>query len=175
MSAPVITAPYLAAVAMLGLAGAAKLVRPETTVRALQQASLPATRGSVRIGAAAEGCVAVAALARPGTLTGALVAASYAAFTIFVAIALRMDWPLSSCGCFGKPDAIPTKAHAVLNAGAVVCSVWWAVSGPSSLANVFSSQPWDGAPLGLLAAVLALLAYVVWTNTIPASARGMAS
>ena len=172
MSAPVIAAPYLAEVALLALAGAAKMVRPETTVRALQQAGLPATRRAVRIGAAAETGVAVAALAVPGALTGALVAASYAAFTIFVAVALRMQWPLSSCGCFGKPDAVPTKTHAALNAGAVVSAVWWAASGPSSLAKVFSSQPWGGIPLGLLAAVVALLAYVVWTNPVPASARG---
>ena len=171
MSAPVVAAPYLAEVALLGLAGAAKLARPAATALALQQAGIRASRTTVRAGAAAEVGVALAALALPGVLTGALVAGSYAAFTVFVVLALRLNWPLSSCGCFGKPDAIPTKSHAALNAGAAVCAVWWAASGPSSLANVFSAQPWDGAPLALVAAVVALLAYVVWTNPVPATTR----
>jgi len=175
MSSPVVAAPYLAEVALLGLAGASKLTRPVTTARALQQAGLKASRTTVRVGAAAELGVAVAAVAVPGALTGALVAASYAAFTVFIALALRLDWPLSSCGCFGKPDALPTKTHAVLDAAAVVFAVWWAALGPSSLANAFSGQPWDGAPLGLLSAVLALIAYVVWTNPIPAARTGMES
>lgn len=172
MSAPVVAAPYLAEVALLGLAGASKLTRPETTARALQQAGLKASRTTIRVGAAAELGVAVAALALPGELTGALVAASYAAFTVFVALALRLNWPLSSCGCFGKPDAVPTKTHAILNAAAVVFAVWWAALGSSSLATAFSGQPWDGAPLGLVSAVVALVAYVVWINPIPAATRG---
>ena len=167
MTTPVVTAPYLAEVALIGFAGVAKLARPDTTARALQQARLPATRSAVRVGAATELLLAVAALAYPGALTGALVALSYAAFTLFVAIALQKRWPLSSCGCFGKPDTAPSKAHAALNAAAAASAAWWAASSPGSLSRVFSGQPLQGAPLGLSAAVIALLAYIVWTNPVP--------
>jgi hypothetical protein len=169
MSTPAIAAPYLAEVALLGFAGVAKLSRPETTARALRQAGFRAKRSAVRAGAAAELAVAVAALAYPSALTGALVGVSYAAFTVFVVAALRYRWPLSSCGCFAKPDTPPTKAHALLDAGAVVCAAWWAASRPVGLGKMFSGQPWHGAPLGLVGAAVALLAYVVWTNPIPSA------
>ena len=83
MTVPAVTAPYLAAVALLGLAGVSKLARPNDTARALQIAGLPASRTWVRAGAAGEVLVAVVAFAVPGAVTGALVAASYAAFTAF--------------------------------------------------------------------------------------------
>jgi hypothetical protein len=172
MTAPAVAAPYLAEVALLGFAGLAKLGRPQTTVLALKRTKLPATRALVRTGASAELVVAVAALAHPGAITGTLVALSYAGFALFVAIALRYRWPLSSCGCFAKPDTVPTGAHAVLNAGAAVCAVLWAASGPSSLPGIFSRQPWGGAPLGLVTAVVALLAYIVWTNPLPSISKG---
>ena len=171
MSAPAITAPYLAEVALLGIAGVAKLARPGTTVRALHVARIPTSRNVVRGGATCELALALAALAFPGAITGAAVALSYAAFAVFVALALRQKWPLSSCGCFGKPDTVPTKAHAALNAGAVACAAWWSASGPRSLAWIFSRQPWQGVPLALVTAVVALLAYVVWTNPLPAARR----
>ena len=172
MIAPPIAAPYLASAALLGFAGLAKIARPENTVGALRAARFPATRTAVRAGAAAETGVAVAALVAPSALTGAMVAGSYFGFTLFTVLALRMRWPISSCGCFGKPDTIPTKAHALLNAGAVASALWWALSRPASLGRVFSDQPWHGAPLGLVTAVVALLAYIVWTNPVPALSRG---
>ena len=172
MIAPAIAAPYLACTALLGLAGLAKIARPENTVRALRGAGFPATRTVVRAGATAETGVSVAALVAPSALTGAMVAASYFGFTVFTVLALQMRWPISSCGCFGKPDTIPTKAHAFLNAGAVASAFWWALSPPGSLDRMFSGQPWLGAPLGLVTAVVALLAYTVWTNPVPAVIRG---
>lgn len=172
MIAPVTAAPYLACTALLGLAGLAKIARPENTVRALREAGFPATRSAVRAGATAETGISVAALILPSAFTGAMVAASYFGFTVFTVLALRMRWPISSCGCFGKPDTVPTTAHAFLNAGALASALWWALSPTASLDRVFSGQPWLGAPLGLVSAVVALLAYIVWTNPVPAVIRG---
>ncbi|HEX4864681.1 MAG TPA: MauE/DoxX family redox-associated membrane protein [Acidimicrobiales bacterium] len=172
MNAPAVASPYLASVALLGVAGLAKVARPKSTVLALRQAGFPATRTAVRGGAVAETAVAVASLVAPGAVTGALVAGCYSAFTAFTVVALRMRWPISSCGCFGKPDTLPTKAHAFLNAGAVVSAVWWAVGRPANVDRVFSGQPWHGAPLGLTTAVVALLAYIVWTNPVPSVSGG---
>jgi hypothetical protein len=171
VSIPPITAPFLAATVMLGVAGVAKALRPADTARALQIAGIPAGRIAVRAGALLEVAVCVAALAAPGPVTGGLVAASYAVFTLFVLAALRRGWPLSSCGCFGRPDARPTYAHAVLDLGAAATAVWWAVAAPDRTGRFLSHQPWHGAPLLLVSLVIAGLAYVVWTNPVPGAAR----
>lgn len=160
------TAPYLAATAVLLVAGAAKLARPNDTARALQIAGLPSHRNLVRLGAAAEVALAGAALAWPGPVTGSLVAAAYLGFAGFVVVALVRGWPLSSCGCFGRPDTRPSYGHAALNAGAAATAAWWAVAGPGSLGPLFDHQPWHGGPLILVGAVIAGLAYLVWTNPI---------
>jgi len=168
---PAVAAPFLAASFMLAAAGAAKLHRPDDTARALLAAGLPGHRRLVRAGAAAEIVVGVAAIARPGPVTGALVAAAYAAFTAFVATALVRGWPLSSCGCFGRPDARPGYLHLVLDAGAVAAAVAWAVAGPSRIGPLFVRSPWHGLPLALVTLVIAGLAYLVWTNPLAGVAR----
>lgn len=168
MTLPPITAPYLAAVILLGLAGVSKIARPGDTARALRLAGVPASRAWVRAGALGEIGVAAAALVVPCAATGALVAGCYAAFTAFVVLALRRRWPLSSCGCFGKPDSPPTSSHAALNAGATLCAVWWSVSAPANLVRALSHQNWHGWALTLEVAVTAMLAFVVWTNPLPA-------
>ena len=168
MTVPPITAPYLAAVVLLGLAGVSKIARPGDTARALHVAGIPASRAWVRAGALGELAVAVAALVVPCAATGALVAGCYAAFAVFVLLALRRRWPLSSCGCFGKPDTPPTSSHAALNAGAALCAVWWSASAPVNLLHGLAHQNWHGWALTLEAAVIAMLAFIVWTNPLPA-------
>ena len=172
MSGPVIAGPYLAAVVLLGAAGAAKVGRPGDTARALADAGFPVGRTVVRLGALAELALAVAALAAPGPVTGGLVALAYAGFTVFVVLALRRGWALTSCGCFGRPDARPGPAHAALDAGAAAVAVWWAVVAPDHLGAVFSARaPWHGVALALVSAVVVGLAYLVWTNPLPAARR----
>jgi hypothetical protein len=174
LNAPGVTAPFLAAVILLGVAGVAKAVHPDDTATALAGAGVGVGRGWVRAGALAEVVLAFAALARPGPLTGSLVAAAYLAFAAFVALALSKGWALESCGCFGRPDTPPTRAHAVLNATAAVSAAWWAGTVPAgggagSLWRLFVHSPWKGGPLALTTLVIAGLAYLVWTNPIPAA------
>src|SRR5262249_26684526 len=112
----------------------------------------------------------------PGVLTGALVAVAYGLFAGFIIVALRRGWALTSCGCFGRPDNPPTIAHAVLNIGAAACAVWWAVAWPagfgvSHLVRLVFHEPWHGGPLVLVSAVVAGLAYLVWTDPLPAARR----
>ena len=176
LSLPPVTAPYLAAVALLGAAGVAKAMRPGETANALSAAGHPVGRAWVRVGAGAEVALAVAALLVPGALTGGLVAATYALFAAFIVVALRRGWALTSCGCFGRPDSPPTIAHAVLDAGAAASAVWWAAAWPTGygfdqLARLFFHQPWHGGPLVLVGAVVAGLAYLVWTDPMPAARR----
>jgi hypothetical protein len=171
LSAPAATAPFLAGAAVLAVAGAAKLWRPDDTARALQVAGLPGHRRLVRAGAAVELVVGGAAVAAPGRWTAALVAAAYAAFTGFVAVALAKKWPLSSCGCFGRLDARPGYPHLLLDAGALIAAVLWAVEGSTRsggpfVQSLFGPTPWHGLPLGLVTVVIAGLAYLVWTNPV---------
>lgn len=185
MSLPATAAPYLAATVLLGAAGIAKTVRPGGTANALHAAGLTSRPlpALVRAGAVAEVALAVAALVVPGALTGALVAAAYAGFAAFIVGALRRGWALSSCGCFGRPDTPPTRAHAALNVGAAASAVWWAatwragssgaghLSSGHGLGSLFGPEPWHGVPLGLLVVVLSGLAYLIWTDPLPAAHR----
>jgi hypothetical protein len=174
VSTPAVAAPFLAASLALVAAGGAKLWRPDDTARALRVAGLPSHRRMVRAGAAAELAVGVAAIAVPSRWTGALVAAAYAGFSVFVAIALVRKWPLSSCGCFGRPDARPGYPHLALNLGALVAAGWWAAVTPARTATLFDHSPirhtpWHGLPLALITVVIAGLAYLVWTNPVARS------
>jgi hypothetical protein len=166
VTAPPITAPFLAATLVLGGAGIAKVGRPADTARALQAAGWRVSWNTVRLGALAELVIAAAALIAPGTVTGSLVAASYAGFASFVVAALWWDWPLSSCGCFGRPDSKPSYQHAALNLGACAVAAWWAATAPGRLGPLFVHQPWHGGPLALVTLVIASLAYLVWTNPL---------
>lgn len=171
MTAPAVTAPFLASTAVLALAGAAKIIKPDYTARALQVAGVKAGRSVVRAGATAELAIAVAALAVPNRVTGSLVGASYLMFAMFVGVALHKGWPLSTCGCFARRDSLPTRSHLALDIGAAICAAVWAQSPPRDLAAVLSGQPWEGWPLMLVSAVVALVAYVVWTNPLPHARR----
>lgn len=172
MSAPPVAAPFLAATVVLGGAGLAKLWRPADTARALQAAGLRVSWNTVRLGALAEVALSVAALVTPGALTGALIAAAYAGFAGFVLVAMARGWPLSSCGCFGRADSRPGYQHAVLDLGASVVAVWWAATGPGRLGPLFVHQPWHGVPLALVTAVIAGLAYLIWTNPLSQEVAG---
>lgn len=169
--APAVTAPFLAATAILAGAGMAKLWRPDYTARALQATGARVAgrrpgRSLVRAMAACEVAIAVAAIALPGPPTGALVAAAYGAFGLFVLLALQRGWSLSTCGCFGRPDSRPTYLHAVLDLGGAGVAAWWAFAAPGDLGRLLDTQPWHGAPLLLLAAVIAGLAYQIWSNPV---------
>jgi len=162
VNAPAATAPFIAAVVLLGAAGLAKLWRPDDTSGALRAAGLPSHRQLVRAGALVEMAIASAAVIAPGALTGSLVAVAYVTFTAFVATALLKRWPLASCGCFGRPDSRPGFWHLLLDAGATTAAVWWAVQAPGHLGSLFVRSP----GLGLVSVVIAALAYAIWTNPV---------
>jgi hypothetical protein len=162
--APLVTVPFLAAAIVLAGAGAAKLARPTDTAKALRDAGMPLGRRAVRVGAAGEIAVAVATLLWSSPIGAALVALSYTSFAVWVVTALRRGWALSSCGCFGKPDTPPTRAHAALDAAAALCALVWAVESPGSLRSVVASTAWHGAAIVVVSVVVAGLAYLLWTK-----------
>ena len=155
-----VAGPLAAMAGLLALGGALKVRRPGPTVNALRAAGLPASGPAVRIGAAAELAIGVGTLVVEGPVFPALLAASYAAFTAFVALALARHTPLDSCGCFGEPDTPPTALHLVVTGGAALVGALAAVTG-TSVPEVFADQPWAGLPLALVAGLIAYLSYLV--------------
>ncbi|HEX3005234.1 MAG TPA: MauE/DoxX family redox-associated membrane protein [Angustibacter sp.] len=165
--------PFLAAAALLVLAGVPKLADPSSLVLALRSVRLPARPVLGRLLAAGEIAVGALALVAPGRLSGVLVAASYLAFTAFVALALARGGVLASCGCFGRPDTPPTRTHlavtVVLAASGVALA--WAPPDPWSAAV---REPVTFATLVGFAALVAALAYLalaVLPTVTPAAVR----
>jgi hypothetical protein len=164
---------YLAAVVLLGLAGAAKVRHPGDTALALRTAGLPAGRWTVRLAAGAEVALAVAAAAAPGPIPAVVVALSYLAFAAFVAAALVRRWPLASCGCLGRADTAPTAGHVAVNLGAAAAAAAWAVTGRSGPARLLAHR--HGLALGVATVALTVVALVLLTDPLAQSARSARS
>jgi hypothetical protein len=160
--------PYLAGCALLVVAGVAKLVRPVDTTIALARATSVArarVQPVVRLAAGAEAVLGAAALARPNALLAGLVAVSYVAFGGYVLWARSSGAAVASCGCFGTPDTPPTVAHLAANiAFAIAALSVSAVDDHRGIGRVLARQPGRGAPLLLVSATCALLAYAIYTR-----------
>lgn len=152
--------PYAVAAALLALGGMFKLRRPAPTARALRAAGLGALAPAARAMGGAEVAVGLGALAFDGALQSGLVAAFYAGFAAFVALALTRPSPVSDCGCFGGDDSPPTRVHLAVNlAAAGVATALTLGPGGISLPSALDGQPWAGVPFLALVAVTAGLAY----------------
>jgi hypothetical protein len=157
-----VSGPLLVAALLLAGAGMAKALRPYDTARALRRAGLPvgAGGGVVRTVALAELAIGIAAMFVSGPVPAVGVAASYAAFAAFLALALGRGWSLSSCGCFGEPDTPPTPLHLVLDVALATGAALAATARRAPLAEAAHRPLWG---VGLLAAsvVTAGLVYLV--------------
>ena len=153
--------PYTAAAVLLGVAGVPKVRDPGDLVRAVRSVGMPFGRGAVRAFAVAEVVVAALALLVPSRITALLLAAMYAGFTAFVVVALRRGGVLSSCGCFGRADTPPTRAHALVTGTASVVGLLVAVDPPASGAWSSLTGNGAGAVVGLVALV-ALVCFLAW-------------
>jgi hypothetical protein len=157
-----VTGLYDAAVAVLGLAGAAKVARPADTATALRGVGVPVTAALVRAAAGVEVAIAVVALVVAGPWPGAAVAASYVGFTAFVAVALARRLPLATCGCFGRADTPPSLTHVAVDGVAAVAAIVWALTGRSAAITATFPHP----ELLLGAIVTTGLAVAVLTNPL---------
>ncbi len=109
--------------AVLVLTGAAKLLRPTDTVRAVRALKIPLAQQTVYLIAIAEVTIGGAALALPSTYLFAAQAILYASFTVWVTAAMNSGVPVASCGCLGRDDTPPYWGHVVVNVSAVAVSV----------------------------------------------------
>jgi hypothetical protein len=172
----VVGGPFLAASALLVLAGVPKLKDPMPLVRALRSVRLPASRALVRALAVVEVVVGLSAVVHPGPLTGAAVTASYLVFTAFVALTLRRGGVLGSCGCFGRPDTPPTIGHPVVTAGFAAGAGALVLAPPAG--PVWASATPEMVALAGFAGLVGWLAYLVMAvlpTTTPAAVRSATS
>jgi hypothetical protein len=109
-----------------------------------------------------EALIGGAALVTGLPALSAAVAASYLAFAAFIVLALVRGTPLSSCGCFGKPDTRPNLLHVALNLGAAAVATVAATDSPRTLPSALAHQPLAGVPLLVLAAAAGYLAYLAF-------------
>jgi hypothetical protein len=158
---PALVVPYAAAAVLLAVAGVPKVRDPGDLVRAVRSVGLPFGRSAVRAFAGVEVVVAVVALVAPSRLSAGALALMYAGFTAFVVLALRRGGVLSSCGCFGRADTPPTRAHALVTAAAAVVGLLVALDPPGAGAWSVPAQSGAGAVLGLVALV-ALVGFLAW-------------
>ena len=105
---------------LLILTGAVKIARPHDVEKALVGLGFPRIPGIGVIIGGGELIVGVGALIFPTFLVAQGVL--YIAFAIWVSLALRSDVPIASCGCLGRDDTPPTRAHVLLNVGAGLIS-----------------------------------------------------
>lgn len=154
--------PLLVAALLLAGAGVVKAAHPHDTARALRRAGLPVGRGVavVRIGALTEVVIGATAVLVSGPVPALAVAASYAAFAAFLAVALSRGWALSTCGCFGEPDTPPTALHLVLDVALAAGAGLARTARRAPLAEA-AAQPLRGVALVALSVVTAGLLFLV--------------
>jgi hypothetical protein len=162
---------FFIACGLLMLAGFAKAVRPNDTARALvlilprqipRVPSFNVARLAVRTVALVEAAIGASALLFPRPVIAALVAVSYMMFVSTVVYVRRRGGPLSTCGCFGRPDTPATGLHVVLNVVFAAASLTVALQPVrfSSITSLLENQPWDGVPLLLACGAGVWLAYL---------------
>jgi hypothetical protein len=131
--------------ALLAASGGAKIRDPQPTGGALAAAGLPSSRLLVTGLGLGEIVAALAGLS--GRAAGAwAVAALYAGFTGFVAVALIRRLPIQSCGCFGKVDTPPSVGHLLVNSSATLAAAIVAAQGGASLPASLGGRPGVGIP-----------------------------
>lgn len=161
---PGLTGPALVAAALLALAGAQKVVDPTMTVGALRALRLPSSPVLVRLGAAAEMALGVAAMAVGGAGLWWLVAASYVAFAAFVVAALRSGTMIGSCGCFGREDTPPHWTHVALNVALAALAAATALNSPTAPVEALTDHPSQGLVVVALAAVALYLLHAAFVD-----------
>ena len=159
-----LTGPYAAAAALLVVGGAPKVWAPGDTARALRLLRLPSGRVLVRalgVGEVVTGLVALAWAQPPVALA---VAGWYAVFTVVMALALRSEQPIATCGCFGAPDTPPTRLHLALVAAAAATGLAAALRSPSALLPALGGEPVQAVPFVVLTGCAVWFSYLVMSR-----------
>ncbi|MDQ6648605.1 MAG: hypothetical protein M3Z02_00560 [Actinomycetota bacterium] len=159
-----LSGPFGVTAALLVLAGAPKVWRPQYAALALRQVlPVPGADLLVRALGLVETLLGCYSLARGGRVAALLVAASYVGFSAFVLVVRRRGGALSTCGCFGRPDTPATLLHVAITAAAAVVAAAAAALGVAGLPSALSAQPMFGLPFAGLLALSLWLGYLALT------------
>lgn len=167
MAMGALAGPLFAAAALLALAGAGKVARPDATRVALRQAKLPNERWMAQALGAIEVAIGVAAIAVGGPLLAAATAVAYAGFAWFSRRLDRATRGTASCGCFGSSSAPVGTLHVGINL-ALTALLVGAVALPTEGIASVDGTPWAGLPFLALTALLTWMLYVSLT-VVPAT------
>ena len=165
-----LTGPYMMLALLLALAGVVKVRRPTDAVGALRSVGLGVPAVVVRLLASAEIAIAAGALVWAGRAGAALLAATYAGFSIFVLAAMRRGGRVSSCGCFGSPDTPASATHLVFNATAALVALLVAADPGPPPVRVLVDSPGAGVSLLALVGLGTWFGYLVLAETPNVSA-----
>ncbi|MFV0460846.1 MAG: MauE/DoxX family redox-associated membrane protein [Actinomycetales bacterium] len=146
-----------AALALLVVAGAPKVLDPLDTARALRLAGLRIPLVVVRIFGGVEAGLGVVALVTGNRALLAVAALSYLGFAVFIAHALRSGTPVASCGCFAKADTPPTRTHLVIDLLFALALGAAAVTGGTGLLD-----SWNSAGAGVTVLTVGFAAMAAW-------------
>jgi Methylamine utilisation protein MauE len=150
--------PFVAACALLVVAGAGKVLHPRPARVAAGAAGLPAS-GSAVVGFGLVEVVAGGAGVVLGGPAALAVAACYLALT-FVALRLLRRAPSTPCACLGSPKATVTRAHVAVDLAAAGVAIA-AVPGGSPFAALSGSWPARAAFVVLVACCVQLAVLVL--------------
>jgi hypothetical protein len=154
--------PFLAACALLVIAGAGKIAHPIPARIAARAAGMRVSRSGIVVFGVVEIAAGVS-----GALVGGRAALAVAACYLLlaaVAVALLIRAPATPCACLGSSSAVVTRTHVVLNLGAAAFAV--AAAGGGSPLGVLSDQLIAGAVIAVLAACAVRLAMLA-LETLP--------
>lgn len=151
----VVAGPYVAACALLLIAGARKVVTPRPGATAMAAAGMRVPHAAVVAVGAFEVGTGVAGVAIGGR-AALLVAVVYLALGVF-ALRLLLRAPATPCACLGSSTATVSRAHVIVNAAAVGVAAAAAAGG--SPVALFAHRPVAGAVfVALVACCVQLLA-----------------
>jgi hypothetical protein len=159
---------------LLGLAGEAKLRRPQAPAAVLRTVGIPAPVPVARAVALGELLVALAGLSLPGRIGAPVLAAAFAVLAVAAAVGARRAAG-AACGCFGDAHDAPLgRRHVLTNLAAALAAALAALVAPPALIGVVVHRPAVGVALlgGALALALGLRGWLRGTAVgLDASAR----
>ncbi len=167
MSGAAILPPFVAACALLVVAGGFKLRTPDAARGALEQLGLPAPALAVRALGLGEVGLGVLAAWRPGALTAALVAGAYAVFSLTTVRLLAVEGG-ADCGCFGAASTTASRAHAATCAAACGAAALAALFPPPAVSWLVTRTPLIAVTVTVGTVAAAFAAYAVFTLFTPA-------
>ncbi len=159
----IVTAPLLAAAALLALAGVGKLAHPRPAAIALRGAGLPSSTAVVQVLALGELAAGAAALVWGSVATSAVLAIAYGAFSLFTWRLLRTTGSTGSCGCFGESETPPHLVHVALNGCIAALAVSAIFTSTAPLGAVFDAGASTAAALLLAAVAIVVCTYLALT------------